>query len=163
MGNVYLNRIRKQKSFLNHVFQYTSLECKYIAGVKRTNIFPCLAGKKRGVLYPTGEAAICEYFKPAQTKMQDVNYSLKEMWRTPELEYQQKVAKKCHCTHGCFINTTGTHVFFFLFLKNIFHFLMQLLEKERSSSSLPLSPHTISQSKQSSMIPTSLYEVPNAS
>lgn len=119
---VYKNRITKRRGFLKSVFNFTIMECKYLIYKKKTRLFPCIAGKGMLVLYPSGEVAICEYMKPIDKKLQDFNFDFNKLCASSDFLSKQKIAQKCYCTQGCFINIVGTIKFLLRFTKNICFF-----------------------------------------
>ena len=120
-------RIKKLGDFLSSVINFTILESKYMIWKKRTNIFPCVAGQTRGVVYPSGEAAICEYMRPAKKKLEDFGYNFNALWNSPELLAQKKIAKNCYCSQGCFIKIIGTRRFLLYSIRNIYRFFPVLV------------------------------------
>ncbi len=119
---VYKTRIGRGGIFLKNVYNFTVLESTYLIYKKNARIFPCIAGKTRLVLYPSGEVALCEYMKPFAEKLQDLNFNIYRLRNSSMFLARQKAVKKCHCNHGCFINIVGTLRFLLLFIKNSWFF-----------------------------------------
>jgi glycosyltransferase involved in cell wall biosynthesis/MoaA/NifB/PqqE/SkfB family radical SAM enzyme len=66
--------------------------------------FPCLAGKKIIVVYPSGELAACE-MRSAVTNLSNFDYNLNLAMKSQlmEKEISQIKTDKCFCTHGCWL------------------------------------------------------------
>jgi len=62
----------------------------------------CLAGKVIGVLYPSGEVAICEQKKPF-ANLSAFGLDFKKLWHSEAAEVARRGARGCSCSHGCFI------------------------------------------------------------
>jgi len=127
MNEVYSQRIKETDDFFGSVFNFTVLESKYIVWRKKKNIFPCFAGKSRAVIYPSGEVGVCEYMNPVNKRLQDSEYNLNELLASKEASSQREIAKKCYCTHGCFVKIFGTIRFLLYSIKNMFRFLPVLV------------------------------------
>lgn len=124
LREIFGSRVETFNDLCVNAFNFTVLECKYLIQNKRKKLFPCLAGKTRGVIYPSGEVAICEYAVPVKTNLEQVNYDFCELWRSPEIAAQRKAVRNCFCTHGCFVNIAGTLRFLVYFMKNLLFFVL---------------------------------------
>jgi len=127
LREVYQQRIRTLPDLISSAFNYSIVECKYIIYKRKTNIFPCIAGTHTGVIFSSGEGAICEYIRPSKMKLQDFDFQLDQFWNSQEILAQKRIVKKCFCTHGCFINITGTGKFLLYLMRNLFRFSLMLL------------------------------------
>ena len=67
---------------------------------KRKKIVPCLAGRIDGVLYPSGEVALCEYTKPFGN-LRDFSLNFEKLWNSDEANERRKQVSQCVCAHSC--------------------------------------------------------------
>lgn len=67
---------------------------------KRKRIVPCLAGKVDGVLYPSGDVALCEYTKPFGN-LRDFSLDFERLWNSSEADKRRKQISQCVCAHPC--------------------------------------------------------------
>ncbi|MBN1484476.1 MAG: radical SAM protein [Chloroflexia bacterium] len=69
--------------------------------VAKSRPFHCPAGGSMGVIYPSGEVALCELTKPVG-KLSDVGYNLPALWWSEPAQSMREHIRHCYCTHGCF-------------------------------------------------------------
>ena len=67
---------------------------------KRKRIVPCLAGKVDGVIYPSGDVALCEYTKPFGN-LRDFSLNFQRLWNSSKANERRKQITQCVCTHPC--------------------------------------------------------------
>lgn len=66
--------------------------------------FVCSAGKNIIVLEPNGEVKLCELL-PSVGNLKEYNYDIEDLLKNEITKQQMSmIAKKCKCTHVCFIN-----------------------------------------------------------
>jgi len=75
---------------------------------KRKRIVPCLAGKVDGVIYPSGDVALCEYTKPFGN-LRDFSLNLEKLWNSSEANERRKQITQCICTHPCNLVNSMRH------------------------------------------------------
>jgi MoaA/NifB/PqqE/SkfB family radical SAM enzyme len=63
--------------------------------------FRCPAGRSMGVIYPSGEVALCELTKPVGS-LGEVGYDLHALWWSEPARSMRARIRHCFCTHGCF-------------------------------------------------------------
>lgn len=67
---------------------------------KRKRIVPCLAGKVDGVIYPSGDVALCEYTKPFEN-LRDFSLNFEKLWNSDKANERRKQITQCVCAHPC--------------------------------------------------------------
>ncbi|MBZ0251930.1 MAG: radical SAM protein, partial [Candidatus Methylomirabilis sp.] len=68
-------------------------------------IMPCVAGWFDGVLYPTGEVAMCENTR-AFANVRDHGYDFARLWRSEVADTARGAIAGCHCIHPCNVGTS---------------------------------------------------------
>jgi len=99
-----LRQIYKKNSLLQpekNKFYYWSWR-KLLQEMDNRMRMRCLAGKIIGVLYPSGEVAICEQKKPF-ANLSAFGLDFKKLWHSEAAEAARRGARGCSCSHGCFI------------------------------------------------------------
>ena len=61
------------------------------------------AGENVGVMYSTGELAVCEFSK-AFGNVKDFDLDFERAWRSPPADSMRAATKRCWCTHGCYLS-----------------------------------------------------------
>jgi MoaA/NifB/PqqE/SkfB family radical SAM enzyme len=69
--------------------------------VNKRRPFLCPAGDSIGVIYPSGEVALCELTKPIGD-LADVDYDFHAVWTSERAQAMRARIRRCFCTHGCF-------------------------------------------------------------
>ena len=98
-----LRRINRRDGIANHAFHMTT---EFTLEMLRTGrkIVDCVsAGENVGVLYSTGELAVCEFSK-AFGNVKDFNMDFETAWRSPSADAMRAATKRCWCTHGCYLS-----------------------------------------------------------
>ncbi len=67
---------------------------------KRKRMVPCLAGKVDGVIYPSGDVALCEYTKPFGN-LRDFSLNFERLWNSSKANERRKQITQCACAHPC--------------------------------------------------------------
>lgn len=67
---------------------------------KRKRIVPCLAGKVDGVIYPSGDVALCEYTK-SFGNLRDFSLNFEKLWNSSKANERRKQITQCVCAHPC--------------------------------------------------------------
>jgi MoaA/NifB/PqqE/SkfB family radical SAM enzyme len=63
--------------------------------------FRCPAGDSIGVIYPSGDVALCELTRPVGN-LADANYDLHAVWTSERAHTMRRRIRRCFCPHGCF-------------------------------------------------------------
>jgi len=66
----------------------------------KKRLIPCFCGYRTGVLYSSGDLALCEMTKPIGN-IRETNYVFNELWDTEKADLFRQKMKKCACTHEC--------------------------------------------------------------
>ena len=69
--------------------------------LERQRPFRCPAGTGTGVIYPSGEVALCELTKPIGN-LADVGFDFPAVWHSAAAQTMRAAVRRCFCTHGCF-------------------------------------------------------------
>ena len=88
-------------------------------------IVDCLAGSHIGVVYPTGEVSVCEFYKPA-ANIRETDFDFERAWNSPAMGREKEKVKGCYCTHGCFLQSAmyyNPYVYGKLIMQDLFHLL----------------------------------------
>ena len=75
---------------------------------KRKWLIECLAGSAAGVLYPSGDVAMCEFTAPIGN-LHDHDYDFARVWNSPRAQDLRKQIKGCSCIHGCWVYPSLTY------------------------------------------------------
>ncbi|PJE70154.1 hypothetical protein COU97_01160 [Candidatus Shapirobacteria bacterium CG10_big_fil_rev_8_21_14_0_10_48_15] len=67
---------------------------------QKKRLFPCLAGKIDGVIYPSGEVALCEY-TTSFANLKNFAFDFERLWNSPEANQRRAQTTHCACTHPC--------------------------------------------------------------
>lgn len=64
----------------------------------------CPAGNLIGVIFPSGDVSVCEFF-PAALNLKSFDYDFYKAWNSDTMKEDKRKVKGCFCTHGCFLQS----------------------------------------------------------
>ncbi|MDP3026135.1 MAG: radical SAM protein [Nanoarchaeota archaeon] len=107
----YINKNNRNSNFLNRLIEKVSVlgVMKYTQKLKEEVLigkklpFICSAGQNIIVLEPAGEVKLCELYSSVGN-LRDYNYNMNELLTNEKSKKMFEIAKKCKCTHICFLN-----------------------------------------------------------
>ena len=76
--------------------------------IERERPVRCLAGKIDGVIYTSGEVAVCEMTQPF-ANLRDWQMDFHRLWTSPEAEERRSQTQRCFCTHPCNLSTSMSY------------------------------------------------------
>lgn len=98
-----LKRINRRAGIANHAFHLTT-EFAFRMLKTKKKIMDCVsAGQNVGVIYPTGELALCE-FSQAFANVRDFGHDFQKTWTSAQAQAMREKITGCHCTHGCYLS-----------------------------------------------------------
>ncbi len=103
---------------LSIISNVSRLEFNIETLLRKKSLVSCVAGDSIGVIYPSGDIALCEFLKPLGNIVKE-NYDFLKLWNGINADRQRELTKNCYCTHSCFIPTTASYKFLLLFAKLI--------------------------------------------
>lgn len=84
---------------------YLGLEIETLK--QKRQIIPCLAGQAVGVIYPTGDVAMCE-LTATVGNLEEYDFDFRKLWYNVKSKQRRKEiegkipGKECYCSHSCF-------------------------------------------------------------
>ena len=98
-----LQRINRRNGITNHSFHLTARFTVEMLRTKRRLVDCVSAGQNVGVLYATGELAVCEFSKPFGN-LRDYDMDFARAWTSEAADAMRAATSRCHCTHGCYLS-----------------------------------------------------------
>jgi len=107
----YINKNYGNSNFLNRLIEKISVLgiIKYTQDIKEKVLdsknfpFICSAGQNIIVIEPEGDVKLCE-LHPSVGNLKDYSYDLNKLLKNEKSKKMFEIAKKCKCTHICFLN-----------------------------------------------------------
>lgn len=98
-----LRRMNRKRGIANHAFHLTARFTVEMLRTKKKIVDCVSAGQNVGVVFPTGEVAVCEFSK-AFGNLKNFDFDFARAWNSPEADAMRAKTSKCHCTHGCYLS-----------------------------------------------------------
>jgi len=98
-----LQRINRRSGIAHHSFHLTSTFTVEMLRTGKKAVDCVSAGQNVGVLYPTGEVALCEFSK-CVGNVRDYDFDFEAVWRSDAANAMRTATSRCYCTHGCYLS-----------------------------------------------------------
>jgi MoaA/NifB/PqqE/SkfB family radical SAM enzyme len=98
-----LHRINRRNGIMNHSFHLNARFTVEMLRTKRKLVECVSAGQNVGVLYATGEVAVCEFSKPFGN-LREYGMDFGRAWNSEAADAMRRATSRCHCTHGCYLS-----------------------------------------------------------
>jgi MoaA/NifB/PqqE/SkfB family radical SAM enzyme len=95
-------RAREQPFLAAFIYAYRVRRFWHLLDVvEKRRPFRCPAGGSMGVIYPTGDVALCELSRPIGN-LAAVGDDFHTLWTSSQADAMRARLRRCFCTHGCF-------------------------------------------------------------
>lgn len=98
-----LQRINRRNGIANHAFHITAAFTIEMMRTGKKMVDCVSAGQNVGVLYATGEVAVCEFSK-AFGNVRQFGLDFARAWDSPQADAMRRATSRCWCTHGCYLS-----------------------------------------------------------